>query len=71
MDLTSCQLMLGAVAEGKGSQVRAWFMARLRMAVLELRPRGWVRPLEILEKGFVSDVGLVARFRALWKELNS
>ena len=63
--------MLGAVAAGKGSQVRAWFVARLRRAVLALRSRGWIRPLEILEKCFVSDVGLVARFRALWQELDS
>lgn len=71
MDLTSCQLMLGAVAASEGSQVRAWFVARLRRSVLALRSRGWMRPLEILEKGFVSDMGLVARFRVLWKELDS
>ncbi|KAI9825940.1 MAG: hypothetical protein M1819_000459 [Sarea resinae] len=71
MTLTSCQLMLGAVAAGEGSQDRAWFMATLKGAVLALRSRGWVRPLEILETGFVSDVGLVARFRALWRELDS
>ncbi|RDW57977.1 hypothetical protein BP6252_13388 [Coleophoma cylindrospora] len=71
MDLTSCQMMLGAIAAGEGSQVRAWFVARLRRAVLTLRSRGWVRPLEILEAGFPSHVGLVARFRALWKELDS
>ena len=40
MDLTSCQLMLGAVAAGKGSQARARFAARLRRAVLALRSRG-------------------------------
>jgi hypothetical protein len=71
MDLTSCQLMLGAIAADEGSQVRAWFVARLRRAVLVLRSRGWVRPLEILENGLVSDERLVARFRALWKELDS
>ncbi|RDL37372.1 Uncharacterized protein BP5553_04805 [Venustampulla echinocandica] len=71
MDITSSQLMLGAVAAGEGSQIRAWFVARLRRAVLALRSRGWVRPLEILEKGFVSNDWLVASFRALWKELDS
>ena len=71
MDLTSCQLMLGAVAADEGSRDRAWFVAKLRRAVLVLRSRGWVRPLEILENGFVSDARLVARFRALWKELDS
>ena len=71
MELTSCQMMLGAIVAGEGTQVRAWFVARLRRAVLALRSRGWDRPLEILEKGFVSNVGLVARFRDLWKELDS
>ncbi len=71
MDLSSCQLMLGAVAASEGSEVRAWFVARLRRAVVTLRSRGWKRPLEILERGFVSDDGLVARFRALWKEMDS
>jgi hypothetical protein len=71
MDITSCQLMLGAIAAAESSQVRAWFVAKLRRAVQSLRSRGWVRPLEILEKGFESNVGLVVRFRALWKELDS
>lgn len=71
MDITSCQLMLGAVAARKGSQTRAWFVAKLRTAVLALRSRGWVQPLEILEKGFVAEGVLVSRFRALWKELDT
>ncbi|OIW31260.1 hypothetical protein CONLIGDRAFT_713710 [Coniochaeta ligniaria NRRL 30616] len=69
MDLASCQLMLGAVAAGGDSEIRAWFVARMRRAVVRLRSRGWGRPLEILERGFVSDDGLVERFRVLWKEL--
>jgi hypothetical protein len=69
MDLASCQLMLGAIAAREDSEVRAWFVARLRRAVTTLRSRGWERPLEILERGFVSNDGLVGRFRVLWKEL--
>lgn len=71
MDLVSCQLMLGAVAANEGSEVREWFVARIRRAVTTLRSRGWERPLEVLEKGFVSDNGLVARFRELWREVDS
>lgn len=71
LNLTSCQLMLGAVAAGEGSETRAWFVAMLRRAVSTLRSRGWERPLEILERGFAAGVGLVDRFRALWKELDS
>ncbi|KAK3692007.1 hypothetical protein B0T22DRAFT_634 [Podospora appendiculata] len=69
MDLTSCQLMLGAIAAAEGSEVKAWFVGRMTRAALALRSRGCVRPLDILDKGFVSDVPLVARFRGLWKEL--
>lgn len=71
MDLTSCQLILGAVAAADGSQVKAWFVARLRKAALALRSRGWVQPFESLEKSFVSDARLAARFRALWKDLDA
>ncbi|KAK3334053.1 hypothetical protein B0T19DRAFT_419970 [Cercophora scortea] len=69
MDITSCQLMLGAIAAAEDSEVRAWFVAKMKRAAVALRSRGCVRPLDILEKGFVSDVPLVARFRELWKEL--
>ena len=71
MDLTSCQLMLGAIAAGEGSHIRAWFVARLRRAVLVLRCRGWARPLEILEKSFMPSSNLKARFTMLWNELDS
>lgn len=70
MDLTSSQLMLGAIAAAEGSEVRAWFVARLRRAVSTLRDRGWPRPLEIIERGFVTDVPLVDEFRTLWRELD-
>lgn len=71
MDLTSCPIMLGAIAADQGSQTRAWFVTRLKKAVLGMRSRGWDNPLEILKKGFtLSDSGLMTEFRALWKELD-
>lgn len=70
MELASCQLMTGAVAASEGSEVRGWFVARLRRAVVTLRSRGWERPLEIVEKGLASGDGLVARFRVMWQELD-
>ena len=71
MDLTSCQLMIGAVAARKGSHTREWFMEKLKSAVEALRSRGWDNPRQILEKGFVIDSSLIISFRALWKELDS
>jgi hypothetical protein len=70
MNLTSCQLMIGAIAAEKGSQTRAWFVALLRSAVLALRSRGWDDPLEILKKGFVYESGLMTSLRSLWIELD-
>ncbi|KAB5562774.1 hypothetical protein GE09DRAFT_1109664 [Coniochaeta sp. 2T2.1] len=71
MDLASCPLMLGAVAADEGSEVRDWFVTRIRKAVETLKSRGWRRPLEVLERAFTPDDGLVSRFRALWREIDS
>ncbi|KAH8893946.1 hypothetical protein GQ53DRAFT_101434 [Thozetella sp. PMI_491] len=69
MDLTSCQLMAGAIAATKGSDTRAWFLSKLGNAVQGLRQRGWDQPLEHVEKRFLSHGRLVVHFRALWEEL--
>ncbi|KAI0121386.1 hypothetical protein BJ170DRAFT_644657 [Xylariales sp. AK1849] len=68
--LTSCLIMIGAIAADKGSVTRAWFVSELKSAVLTLQSRGCDNPLEILEKGFTSDSDLLTYFRALWKELD-
>ncbi|KAL5340181.1 hypothetical protein BJX70DRAFT_361777 [Aspergillus crustosus] len=72
MDLSSFQLMIGAVAADKGSAARAWFVDRISRAVRWMQARGWQEPLELLEKRFAveGNAGLVGRFRALWRELS-
>ncbi|KAL2812335.1 hypothetical protein BDW59DRAFT_167841 [Aspergillus cavernicola] len=73
MDLTSFQLMIGAVAADKGSPARTWFVDRLSRAVRWMQTRGWREPLNILQRRFMSDVdvGLMGRrFKDLWKELH-
>jgi hypothetical protein len=70
MDLTSCQLMLGAVAAAEHTQTKAYFVARQRRAVSSLRSRGWTDPLAILENRLVSDDECVSRFKVLWKDLD-
>jgi hypothetical protein len=71
MDVTSCQLMLGAVAAYRGSQTRAWFVAKLRRAVVALRARGYTRPQDILAQGIVAEPSLMDCFGSLWEEVNS
>lgn len=72
MELTSYQFMLGAIAAGKGSPTRAWYVARLRRVVQAMRMRGWAEPLRILEGGgFLSDPILMELFNTLWIEILS
>jgi hypothetical protein len=68
-NLTSYQLMMGALAADKGSQTRAWFVARLKSAVVALKSRGWKNPLETLQYEHTSDSGLMPYLRDLWNEL--
>ncbi|BCS26786.1 uncharacterized protein APUU_51497A [Aspergillus puulaauensis] len=70
MDLTSYQLMVGAVAAEKGSDARAWFVDRVTRSVRWMQNRGWNEPLSLLEKRALDgDMGLMPQFRALWREL--
>ncbi|KAI0173518.1 hypothetical protein GGR52DRAFT_389024 [Hypoxylon sp. FL1284] len=69
MTLTSCSVMIGAVAAERGSETRAWFVSELRNAASSLKYRGWVDPLEVLKNGFVADSCFVEWLRALWEEL--
>jgi hypothetical protein len=70
MDLTSFQLMIGAIAADKGSLTRTWFVKRLSRAVQWMRLRGWHEPLSLLQKRFVCDAGLIKGFEDLWRELH-
>lgn len=70
MDLTSFHLMIGAITAEEGSQTKAWFIDKLRRAVLAVEARGWERPLEVLEKGLVLDEDLASSLRALWHEIS-
>ncbi|KAL4973656.1 hypothetical protein BDW66DRAFT_100158 [Aspergillus desertorum] len=72
MDLTSFQLVVGAIAADKASPVRAWFVERISKAVRWVQRRGWRDPLSIVETVFAAepDDGLLGRFKTLWRELN-
>ncbi|RAL03760.1 uncharacterized protein BO80DRAFT_462447 [Aspergillus ibericus CBS 121593] len=70
MNLTSFQLMIGAIAAEEGSLVRAWFVDRLVTAVRAMYLHGWEEPLSLMQGKLVSEIGLNGRFRALWRELH-
>jgi hypothetical protein len=70
MDLTSCQLIIGALTSGNASSTRKWFISKLRNAVLALKSRGWKTPLNILPEAFISNPDLVPAMVSLWKEID-
>ncbi|KAL3470330.1 hypothetical protein BJX99DRAFT_264322 [Aspergillus californicus] len=73
MDLSSFQLMVGAIAADKGSPARAWFVDKLSRAVRWMQTRGWREPLNILQKRSVFDVHcrLMGLVKDLWRELHA
>lgn len=65
MDLTSCSLILGAVAAEEGSEAHQWYIARLKRAIDAMRDRGWDDPYSILEKTMSRDQDMLARAHAM------
>jgi hypothetical protein len=71
MDLTSFQLLIGAIAADTASPVRAWFVDRISKAVKWMQRHGWHDPLSVAETviGAELDDGLVGQIKALWREI--
>ncbi|KAI1288167.1 hypothetical protein F5Y03DRAFT_98836 [Xylaria venustula] len=70
-DLTSCQLMIGAIAADKGSPTRAWFMDRMSNAWRIVKSRGCNDVMDILRSNMRLKTSLESQFRSLWMELDS
>lgn len=61
VDITSCQLMLGAAYAGKGSPSNRWFLARFEQVISALRSRGWANPLYLTNEKLLAEFGLLDR----------
>ncbi|KAI1750557.1 hypothetical protein F4782DRAFT_248349 [Xylaria castorea] len=70
VELTSCPLMIGAMAADEGSPTRTWFMKRLKSAWQMVKSRGCNDAMNILERNMVFKTGLEAQFKSLWMELD-
>lgn len=69
MNLTSFQLMIGAIAANENSPTREWFVDRMAREVRAMQLRGWNEPLSMLTKRIISIKALTGRLQALWEEL--
>ncbi len=68
-EMTSCQMMLGALAARPDSDARAWFVAKFTRAVAALRARGWEKPLGIVRGRVQTEMVGVGRAEELWEEV--
>lgn len=68
MSLTSCQLMIGAVAAEECSEAKAWFVSELHNAMQALQNHGSIDLRERIETSFVPNAGSVLSFQTLWHE---
>lgn len=71
MELTSCQIIVGAIASARGSATRAWFFDKLRNGVNTMRNRGWEDAFGFLERVLATDADMSSRLGALWREETS
>lgn len=69
MDLTSCQIIVGAITSAAGSESRAWFMNKLRRGVRAMQQRGWDNSFELLEMALRNDEDLLEQLKSLWVEI--
>ncbi|KAJ5668372.1 uncharacterized protein N7477_006942 [Penicillium maclennaniae] len=69
MNLTSFQLMIGAIAASENSPTRRWFVDRMAGEVRAMQLRGWNEPLSLLTNRNLPTKALTGRLQALWEEL--
>jgi hypothetical protein len=69
LDLTSCQIIVGAVASAPGSVSRVWFIDKLSRGVRGMQQRGWDNAFGLLETTLGNDKDLLQRFADLRAEL--
>ncbi|KAF5567382.1 hypothetical protein FPHYL_3285 [Fusarium phyllophilum] len=69
MQLLVWQLFVGAAAAEPASEVRSWYVIRLREVVSSMRIGGQDIAMETLAGVFAPDARLLEKFKAVWNEV--
>lgn len=69
MHLLVWQLFVGATAARPSSEVRSWYITRLREVLTSLSAGGQATAMETLTESFSPDKYLLEKFKAVWREL--
>ncbi|EGU74901.1 hypothetical protein FOXB_14581 [Fusarium oxysporum f. sp. conglutinans Fo5176] len=70
MQLLVWQLFVGAAAAEPASEVRSWYVIRLREVVSSMRIGGQDVAMETLTAVFAPDARLLEKFKAVWDEVS-
>ncbi|KAG9495178.1 hypothetical protein J7337_013413 [Fusarium musae] len=70
MQLLVWQLFVGAAATEPASEVRSWYVIRLREVVSSMRIGGQDIAMETLAAVFAPDARLLEKFKAVWDEVS-
>jgi hypothetical protein len=70
MHLLVWQLFVGATAARPSSEVRSWYITRLREVLASLSVGGQATAMETLTESFAPDKYLLEKFKAVWRELS-
>ncbi|KAI9170813.1 hypothetical protein HJFPF1_00287 [Paramyrothecium foliicola] len=69
MDLTSGQVLIGAIAAEGDPETRAWYVGLWQRGVSNMQACGWLDPVEIIEQALQRDAGLRWRLHSLLKDI--
>ncbi|KAK2595408.1 hypothetical protein QQS21_006882 [Conoideocrella luteorostrata] len=69
MNLTVWQLFVGTVAAGGHSEMREWFIWRLKRIFSAMGIYAWERLLVLFGKTFMPDRTLLMKFKRVWEEI--
>jgi hypothetical protein len=69
MEVLVWQLFVGVVAAGSLSEVRSWYITRLREVLGSMANMGQGMVMETLTKAFTPDACLLSKFQVVWQEI--
>ncbi|KAM6509985.1 hypothetical protein FALCPG4_017618 [Fusarium falciforme] len=66
---TIWQFFVGAVAAEKSVETRTWYIDRLQRVFDSMQVTKWTEVVQLLDRTFMPDMGLLERFKLVWQEI--
>lgn len=66
---TIWQFFVGAVAAEKSIETRTWYIDRLQRVFDSMQVTKWTEVVQLLDRTFMPDMGLLEKFKLVWQEI--